>query len=207
MELSLVISRIARAGAVLGASVAIACGGSSDAEATDSAAAEEAVAEAPAAAPAAAPEAADATLSVADIDRWQRGMEAELKAVEETPARLRAATSGADSVAAVMGATEMGTRAAGAAAAGVDESRYQRLRGELSEVVSQMSPLEAEMNVATMPASMVADMRRAREEGLARLVATLPADVVEALRPRAADLRKQELALVGARMKAAGLGR
>jgi hypothetical protein len=33
----------------------------------------------------------------------------------------------------------------------------------------------------------------------------VPAEVVEALRPRAAELRKQSLELVGARLKAAGM--
>ena len=208
MDLSLVISRLARAGVVLGASVAIACGGAADAEDGDSlAAADTAAAEAPAAAPAPAAEPADAAIAVADIDRWQRGMEAELQAVDDASARLRAAKDAADSANAVLTTTESSTRAAGAAAAGVDESRYARIRGDLSEIVSQMTPLEMEMNVSAMPANMVAEMRRTREEGLARLAAAMPADVVEALRPRAEALRKQELSLVGARMKAAGIAR
>jgi hypothetical protein len=69
-----------------------------------------------------------------------------------------------------------------------------------------MSPLEQEMNVSAMPAPMVAEMRKGREEALARVTDGLPPDLVAALRPRAAALRAQQRALVasGSRRRASG---
>jgi hypothetical protein len=211
--MSVIDSRTALA-LLVAATLVVGCGGKSDdTSAEDSAAVAQADSAAPAAEPAPAAAAAapaadnDAPLTVADIDRWQRGMVAEAKAVEDAGTKLRAATSSADTLAAMMGANETSTRATGASAAGIPEQRYNIIRSQLSEIVSQMSPLEQEMDVSKMPAPMVEEMRKGREAGLARVTANLPPEVLEALRPRAAELRKQELALVAARMKAAGLGR
>ena len=195
--------------ALLATVLLAACGrGDADAADADTAAADTSAAAATAApAPTPAPDAAPTPLTVADIDRWERGMAAELEAVKAAGARLRQATSGADSAAAIGEMTEGSTLAAGASAAGVDEERYRRLRSELAEVVEPMSPLEQEMDVSKMPASMVAEMRKGREDALARVTAALPADLVEALRPRAAALRTQQKMLVDERLKAAGVGR
>jgi hypothetical protein len=70
-----------------------------------------------------------------------------------------------------------------------------------------MSPLELEMNVAQMPASMVEQMKKGRAEALASAIAELPPALIKALEPRAADLRKQDLALVAERLRAAGMAR
>jgi hypothetical protein len=155
-------------------------------------------------APAPAPDAGDAPLEAADVDRWQKGMEAELQAVKEAGAKLGAAKSGMDSLAAINGTIEMSTRAAGAAAAGVSEDRYQKIRGTLGELVGQMVPSEMETG-GQMPAAMVEQMKQGREAGLAQLVGTLPPALVEAIRPRAQALRTQQLTLVGERMRAAGM--
>jgi len=48
------------------------------------------------------------------------------------------------------------------------------------------------MNVGEMPAELLASMNKNREETLARTSPKFPAAVIEALRPRAAELRKQE---------------
>lgn len=63
------------------------------------------------------------------------------------------------------------------------------------------------MDVSKMPAAMVAQMQKGREEGLARVSSDLPPALVEALRDHAAALRKQEVTLTGERLKAAGIGR
>ncbi len=195
------------------ASLLAACGGANDdASADDSAAQADSAAAVASAepAPAAAPPAessADAAVGVADIDRWQRGMEAELQAVREAGERLKAAKTANDTMTAMFAANETSTRAAGARAAGVDESRYGRIRNELSAIIGPMAPLEGEMDVSKMPAPMVAQMKEAREQQLTQIAAKYPAELIEALRPRAADLRKQELTLVGERMKASGIAR
>ena len=209
-----------RAAAVwaLTASLLTACGGSgesADADAADSAAAEtevdtEAAATEASPAPAApAPPAAEQTsapLAVEDIDRWQRGMAAELEAVRAAGAKLKAAKSGADTVSAMMGANDMATRDAGAAAAGLSPERYQFVRTTLSSAAGSLSPLEEEMKVSDMSPEMVAQMKQAREAGLGQLATAMPSAVIDALRPRAGALRKQDLTLTGERLKAAGVG-
>jgi hypothetical protein len=193
-------------------SLLAACGGAKDdASADDSAAQADSAAAVAAAepAPAAAPPApaSDAAVTVDDIDRWQRGMAAELQAVRDAGERLKTAKTGNDTVTAMFAANETSTRAAGASAAGVDENRYNRIRSALSSLVGALAPLEVDMNVSQMPAPMVAQMKQAREQQLAQLAPQHPAELIEALRPRAGDLRKQELTLVGERLKAAGMGR
>ena len=147
-----------------------------------------------------------ASLAVADIERWQRGMEAELKAVHDAGAKLKSAKSAADSANVVFAVNEMETRDAGASAAGLDPERYQFVRTALSAAVGYLSPLEMEMKLDQMPASMVEEMKKGRVTALERMADKVPADVVEALRPRAAALRKQDMTLTGERLKAAGIG-
>ena len=204
-----VLAALVTAACLTGCGRADAHGAADARAASDSAAA---VAPDAAASPAAATAApatgsADAPLTVADVDRWARGMTAELEAVQAAGARLRAAGSGADTAGAMLAATEMSTEAGGARAAGVDLERYRRLRRELSGVAELMAPLDQEMNVGALPPAMVAEMRKGRETALARVSRALPPEVVEAVRPRAAALRAQEVALVGARLQAAGRGR
>jgi hypothetical protein len=189
--------------------LAVACGGSSDdgaATADSAATADTATApvESPStgASPAATPE---GTLTIADIDRWQQGMAGELAAVRQAGEQLRAAKTTEDSTNAIFAANEMSTRAAGAKAAGVDEERYNIIRSSLSSLVSNMAPLEQEMDVTQMPADAVAQLKQSREQSLARVASAFDPAVVEALRPRAAALRKQELELTAERMRAAGL--
>ena len=149
---------------------------------------------------------AEASLTVGDIDRWQKGMEAELAAVRDAGKQLKAAKTANDTMSAMMAANETSTRAAGAKAAGVDEDRYNVIRSTLSSVAAYMAPIEMEMNVKDMPPEMVAQMKQGREQSLERASAGIPKDVLDALRPRAAELRKQDLTLTGERLKAAGMG-
>lgn len=160
------------------------------------------------AAPASTPVADGSTapLTVSDIDRWQRGMAAELEAVRAAATQRAHATSANDSLTATAATTETATRAAGARAAGVDERRYQQLRTALSAVAGYMTPLEQQMDVSKMPEAAVAQLRQSHDEDLARAAKSLPPDVVAALRPRAAALSAQELALTAERLKAAGMG-
>ena len=148
-----------------------------------------------------------ASLTVDDIDRWKRGMEAELAAVREAGTKLAAAKTGNDTLTAMTGTLETSTREAGAKAAGVDPERYNFIRSTLSSLTAYLAPLEMEMNVKDMPPAMVAQMKQGREQSLAQASAGVPPAVIDALRPRAAELRKQDLTLVGERLKAAGAAR
>lgn len=196
---------------LFGAALLAGCGKKDDA-ATDEAATEDTVSQEESAAdPASTPPAAEpagpsssAPLATADIDRWQRGMEAELKAVREAGAKLKSAKTGNDTVSAMFAANDMSTRDAGAKAAGVDPERYQFIRTTLSSAAGYLAPME--MDTTGMPASMLEEMKKGRESSLARMSTELPPDVMNALRPRAAALRKQDLTLTGERLKASGIG-
>jgi hypothetical protein len=148
---------------------------------------------------------ASAPLTRADVQRWERGMEGELKAVQEASIKMKSARTGEDSLNAMMGVQEMSTAPAGAKAAGVDEERYKFIRSNLSAVVSYLTPPELEgMDTTKMPQSLRDEFRTGREAQLQRMATDVPADVVEALRPRAAELRKKDMELAGARLKGAG---
>jgi hypothetical protein len=54
---------------------------------------------------------------------------------------------------------------------------------------------------------MVDELKKGRETAIARMSDKVPAAVIEVLRPRAAELRKQALSLTGERMKASGIAR
>jgi hypothetical protein len=131
-------------------------------------------------------------------------MTAELQAVQDAAKQLHDAKSGNDTVTAMFATNETSTLPAGAKAAGVDEERYRFIRSTLSTVAGEMSPVENEMNTKDMPAQMVAALQQGRDQALARSTATMAPDVVAALKPRAAALRKQDLELTAARLKAAG---
>ena len=144
-------------------------------------------------------------MTVADIDRWQKGMVGELAAVREAGKQFKAAKNSNDTLSAMMATQETSTRAAGARGAGVEENRYGTIRSTLSSVVRYMAPLEVEMDVKQMPASILTSMKQDRDQQLARISQPFPPAVIEALRPRAAELRKQELALMAERLRAAGM--
>ena len=151
--------------------------------------------------------ASEQSISVSDIDRWQRGMEAERKATQDAAAKLAEAKDENAKLDALNAATEMGTLDVGAAAAGVDADRYRRIRNILSDAVSNLSPLELEMDVSQMPAEMVEQMKQARSASAAQVKDRLPADVLEALEPRVTELRTLQKELVAERLKAAQAAR
>jgi hypothetical protein len=182
-----------------------ACGASGDAKPSDDTAAavvdtsSSATVEAP---PSQAPEPTDAALTAADVERWAKGMEGERQALAKVEEQFKAAKTGMDTLAAVGAASESATRAAGAAAAGVSEDRYNLIRSQLGELASSMVPSEFEKS-GGMPAAMVAQMKQGREDGLAKLVAQTPPEVVEALRPRAEALAREHLMLAAERLRIA----
>ena len=167
-----------------------------------------AAAPAPAPAPAAQPAAAERSApAVEDIERWQRGMAAEKKLVQEAAAKLAAAKDEGAKLEALNVATEMGTLDAGASAAGLDRDAYRRIRSTFSGAVSQLSPIEMEMDVSKMPPELVTQMQQGREAGAEQLARQLPAEVFAALKARAGELRQQDKELVAERLKVAQAAR
>jgi len=146
----------------------------------------------------------DAPITVADIDAWQKGMTAELTAVQDAGTARQNAKNATDTLNAMFGANDMSTRPAGAKGAGMSEARYQYVSNKLSSIVGNLSPIEAEMNMKDMPESFRKQMQQSREQSATQEMAGMAPDVQAALRARAADLRKQSLELAGARLRAAG---
>jgi hypothetical protein len=149
--------------------------------------------------------AADAPLTVEDIARWERGMAAELTAVRAAGEKLQHARTGDDTLSAMMGVQEMTTTPAGARAAGLDEERYRLVRSALGEAVGYLTPYLGGIDTTKLSAEQRDEMRKSNEAQLTRLEGTVPAEVVEALKPKADALRKKEIELSGARLKGAGI--
>jgi hypothetical protein len=197
---------------LLAVSLAAACGGR-DTETKDPAPPDEApAADAPAADAASAPappadagSSTTAPATVADIDRWQEGMKAELAAVHAVGPRLKSARTGEDTLSAMMAAQESGTWEAGAKAAGLEVERYKWIRSGLSAATAYLTPHLGGVDTTILSPAQRDELRQSSAAQLDQLKEQVPPEVVAALRPRAAELRKQELELVGARLKAAGM--
>ncbi len=183
------------------------CGGGAGKDESHDEADAEAAGEAPAPTPDAGQSGTPSTapLAVEDIERWERGMAAELAAVQEAGARLKSAKTGEDTLSALMGVQEMTTTPAGARAAGVDEERYSVVRSDLSAAASYLTPYLGGIDTAMLSPAQREAMRQMNAAQLKQMEGRLPADVVEALKPRAEALRKKDLELVGARLKGAGM--
>lgn len=193
----------------LALTVLTACGGRDSADQDHSPSAEAPAggeAAATTAAPAADPSAAiNAPLTVADIDLWQKGMASELEAVRAAGAKMKGAKTGEDTLSAMMGVQEMTTIAAGAQAAGVEQERYKVIRSNLSAAASYLMPALGGIDTTMLSPAQRTELKQMNETQLKQLEGIVPTDVVAALRPRAAELRKQDLELVGARLKGAGM--
>jgi hypothetical protein len=176
-------------------------GGAAGAEDT-AAAADTSADVAPAAAPA---DAGQKPVTVADIDRWDKGMAAELEAVHAAAAKLKQAKTADDTLTAMMGAQDMNTLEAGAQAAGVDRERYNLIRSTLSEAASYLAPSVGGLDTTRLSPDQRAELRRGNATQLEQMKDRVPPDVTSALAPRAAQLRTKDLELVAARLKAAGM--
>ena len=212
MTLRLTLRRLlSPATAGLLTAVLYACGGTPDSKGTpdaaaDNVAAEDAAADSGAAsAPAPATDAGQAPLTVADIDRWDKGMAGELEAVHAAAAKRKEAKTGEDTMTAMMGVQDMATVGAGAKAAGVDEERYNLIRSNLSAAASYLAPSIGGVDTTMLSAEQRAEMKRGNEAQLEQMKDVVPAEVVAALAPRAAELRTKDLTLVAARLKGAGM--
>jgi len=169
----------------------------------ESAAQDTSASAAPAAQPSGNPTAAP--LTPADIDRWTKGMEGELRAVREAGAKLKSARTSDDTLNAMMGVQEMATVEAGAKAAGVDPERYKFIRSNLSAVVGYLTPSLGGIDTTSLPQAQRDELRKGNEAQIQRMQQEVPAEVVEAIKPRAVELRKKDMELVAARLKGAGM--
>ena len=190
---------------LVAAALLAACGGGD--KAPDAAEAEAAppAAETPAPAAGSQADVTNAPLAAADIDRWEKGMAGELEAVRAAADKMKTAKSSEDTLSAMMGVQEMATQEAGAKAAGVELERYKVIRSNLSAAASYMTPELGGIDTTILSPAQRAEMKQMNEAQLTQLQSAVPAEVLDALRPRAATLRKQDLALVAARLKGAGM--
>jgi hypothetical protein len=141
---------------------------------------------------------------VADIDRWEKGMAAELEAVRAAAGKLKEAKTADDTLTAMMSVQENATTAPGAKAAGVDEERYNLIRSELSTASSYLAPWIGGVDTTTLSPEQREEMRRDNQAQLDQMKDRVPPDVVAALAPRAPALRMKVLELVAARLKGVG---
>jgi len=146
-----------------------------------------------------------APLTVEDIERWEKGMAAELAAVQEAGAKLKSARTGEDTLSALMGVQEMTTTPAAATAAGVNEERYSVVRSDLSAAAAYLAPHLGGIDTTMLSPAQREEMRQMNAAQLKQLEGRVPAEVVEALKPKAEALRKKDLELAGARLKGAGM--
>lgn len=190
---------------VLTAFLFAACGG--DAR-RDEPPAEQAADAAEAAAPDASSQAANpgsAPVSVEDIERWDKGMAAELAAVQKAATKLGDARTGEDTLSALMGVQEMTTTPAAAEAAGLDLERYKTVRSNLAAAVAYLTPHLGGIDTTMLSAAQREEMREMNAAQLKQLEGMVPPEVIEALKPKAEALRKRGIELAGARMKGAGM--
>ena len=144
-----------------------------------------------------------APLTRDDIGRWEKGMDGEMKAVQEAAAKMKAARTSEDTLSAMMGVQEMNTWAAGAREAGLDTERYKFIRSNLSAVVGYLTPSLGGIDTTILSQAQRDELRQGNEAQLKRMETDVPADVIDAIRPGAVELRDMEL--VGARLKGAGM--
>jgi hypothetical protein len=160
-----------------------------------------------------APQASDASpsagttvpVTVADIDSWKKGMTAELEVVRAAGTKLKEAKTADDTLSAMMGLQETATWEAGAKAAGLDVERYKFINSELSAAVSYLTPQLGGIDTTILSPAQRQELRESNASQLKEMEERVPAEVVEALRPRADELRKQNLELVAERLKSAGV--
>lgn len=151
------------------------------------------------------PNPVSAPISVEDIERWEKGMAAELAAVLQSGGKLENAGTGEDTLSALMGVQEMTTTPVGAEAAGMDQERYKTVRSNLAAAVAYLTPHLGGVDTTMLSVAQREEMRAMNAAQLKQLEGTVPAEVIEALKPKAEALRRKEIELAGARLKSAGM--
>jgi hypothetical protein len=85
----------------------------------------------------------------------------------------------------------------------MDRERYNTVRGNLAEAVAYLTPHLGGIDTTMLSVAQREEMRAMNAAHLKQL--ELPAEVIEALKPKADALRKKEIELAGARLKGAGM--
>jgi hypothetical protein len=161
-----------------------------------------------------APPPTAAGLSAADLDAYERGMEAEARAVREAEAeRARAATAD-DTLSALEKATETRTIEVGARAAGLSVDRYRDVRNQVDAVLRArggsafVQQQVAGMDTASMPPEhrarireTIEQQRRQAEQTEQAAYASLSPEAAGVFRDRAARLDSLRMGLVAERMR------
>ena len=144
-------------------------------------------------------------VTVPDIDSWKKGMAAELEVVRAAGTKLKEAKTADDTLSAMMGMQELATQEAGAKAAGLDLERYKFVNSELSAAVGYLTPELGGIDTTILSPAQRDELRESNAAQLKQMEDRVPPPVVAALKPRAAELRKQSLELVAERLKSAGV--
>jgi hypothetical protein len=79
------------------------------------------------------------------------------------------------------------------------------MRSDLSAAVGYLAPHIGGIDTTLLSAAQREEMRQMNTAQLKQLEGTVPAEVVEALKPKAEALRKKQIELAGARLKGAGM--
>lgn len=147
----------------------------------------------------------DAPLLASDLDAYATGVKREIEVLTGHVEALKKARAAKDDMAEIAALTALGgveVNNEGAAAAGLDPSRYASIKGRIDEVLSSI-----EMGVAMKPqieAAEKADLsmfdeaqKQQHAEGLAQMKAAwaepyakLPPEIVDAFKAREAELAK-----------------
>jgi pyruvate/2-oxoglutarate dehydrogenase complex dihydrolipoamide acyltransferase (E2) component len=187
------------------------CGGKdSETDTADQTAAAEAEAEPEASAPPDEPteeeeNPVEAPLAAEDIDRWDKGMEAELNAVRQGQEKLKIARTQEDSVNAMLEVQE--TAEEGGKAAGLDPERYRFVDTKLSDLASSLSSWtgsDTTSDTTGVEGAVGEEMRRMQEAAIQNASEEVPPEVVEAMKPRADELNQKSRHLSSEQLKIIG---
>jgi hypothetical protein len=87
----------------------------------------------------------------------------------------------------------------------LDPERYKFIRSNLSAVVGYLTPSLGGIDTTNLTQAQREELRQGNEAQIDRMQQEVPPEVVEAIKPRAVELRKKDMELVAARLKGAGM--
>lgn len=153
-------------------------------------------------------------LSAADLDAYEKGVQAQLDAVQQASEKLKTAKTANDTLSAIGDALPANTQQVAARAAGMELERWKVMAGQVetvlqaragSAMVSQMA--EQMGDTASLSAEARAQLRTNLEQAKgqaaqqeAQAYASLPPDLVETFKARAPHLDSLRLRLAAAQM-------